>query len=486
MNDRIHKQYFNVKKRNINSNNAENDMERSKTPLENDDVMLVSGEASEIAASEVQKKDELEKIKPQQKVEAETSGKNYNMLLLCLVNDLEKSHTNQEYWKKKVNRLTGKNCKAIISHLTEKKPREIMMNLDVSCFKILLHRWKGWSRCAELSVDQLYSNLHKYLTHNWNHVEPFLSTYIDKVQKKELCKEEGLVVSCPLKWLKSLFYFKAVGNHVYNMTLPKDQWEKHISTECLSNWPFVSIRMTLPNFEMVHKNFNHDEFAVVNLNHRLNNFIADCPMNTKLHYRHSQFTDTYISSFVITYISQLKFMLTHQSVVTTKKRDDIMAALNEFTKDLVLATDSVDTNTEYYANLTPHPYIRYLGDNTPPPENVAEEETVTVRLKQITYPAVKFELVKFSCQYNLTTDGKLSFILSDNFASSNILNNCLSYECTLCNLTYNSFLAPYELSVHLVNNHGFEPNWLCSFCGVSFNTEDLSLSRWSHSCKYNP
>ncbi|XP_077286030.1 uncharacterized protein LOC143911144 [Arctopsyche grandis] len=413
------------------------------------------------------------------------------MKLINLIRPVDLS-TQATEWLKNTSLISAEDTKDILKKMQKYERGSFEKVLNKLFLKILLCRWKKYRIIDQFNHNSarnvVYCNIFRYLKRNWSYLQPYVKIYKKKcLLDPKIDFEELLVLSSSYRQLKAFLCSEPNLQTVYQKTTPLPHPVRYkVSAESLNNWPFVSIKIDLPAFGLARENCNHNEFKIVNLEHH-HKHVNESPMNIDLHYKQLEKCGEFLPSFVSTYLNQFKNFLFNASL-TSSLKDCLFVIISQFIRDIACIEGAIAVKTDYYMNFAPYPYVRYLAYQSS--LNLVEynqtvpvtKETLNVRLQQLTYPAVKFQLSKFNAIYETDPTGKISFKFSDSEYSIKCLENSVIYECQLCSKVFKSKDAAVEMSNHVAYLHGYEPSWTCTKCDVMLPSEVLSRGRWTHKC----
>lgn len=360
-----------------------------------------------------------------------------------------------------------------------------------TCIKKLILKYDGF-QIEGKSLQEVYSDLREFLKSNIDYLLSIKQSAIDDLTK--LDSEYVMEVYCPYQKLKSIIYTDQ--NHPgQSLICMKDTDDiPNAETPNLSilevlHCPHIAVHIVFPDFEMFRQNIPLSEYKLI---HFTSDYRPNVKQrNQKLKYKKppAGSKNRCFSYFLIEYISQLINSIEISNEINESKKNDMLSIFKEFKTDFSLCTDTIDVDTEYYSPLANQSYVRYMGQRRSKTNylssgvnQVKVEARKEMRLQEIINPTIKFALKKFNVKYSNSIDRNNTIYT---FQLQDKLNKCdwLLFSCVMCDVQFKGFLAKYEMSQHLINQHGKEPDWFCPKCDKSFVAKDLSVQRWKHTCR---
>lgn len=358
-----------------------------------------------------------------------------------------------------------------------------------TCIKKLILKYDGF-RIEGKPHHQIYSDLKEFLKSNIDYLLTIKQAAIDECTKQD--SYYVLEIKCPYQKLKSLFYTDQShpGQSLICQTDPNNIPNKkppNLSPLEVLRCPHVSVHIVFPNFEMFRQNVPVSQYKLIHFtpNYRPNVNQRNCKL--KYNAPPAGKKEKFHSAFIIEYISQLLNTIQTSNTITGSKKNDMVTIFKEFKSDFSLCTNMIDIGTEYFNPLANQSYVRYLGQKRNQADcllshdnQIKIEALKSMRLQEIISPTIKFGLKKFNVQYSVDKNTKCKFRTVDDQFLKKL--NWLVFACVMCDVRFRGFLAEYEMSQHVINQHGAEPDWFCPKCKKSFAATELSMKRWEHLC----
>lgn len=368
---------------------------------------------------------------------------------------------------------------------------QLDISIILSCIKKVMINWKHYFGDGDLS--SIHGKLIRHITKNVNYL---LSLKDQAVQYMEDNDPDRIIaqVTCPVRKYKTIFYQvinpdNEIINDKNSVFRDAKASSTFISSKDITNWPNIAVSILFTNFHLVHCNLPQSKFELIK-------FDADYRPKTQARcteLRYKSLTEdrrTLNTKAVTEYVDHIKQYVRMNPNIRIGKKVDLLSILTEIKQDIELCTDSIDTDTEYYAPTSKYSYARYLGqpdsgEVDQPSISVEDqikivENKTNIRMKETVNPVTKFIIKKFDVKFELLDTNKYKFAEEEETIPA--LRNCLTYECLLCSKTFSSMMATEEVGRHIIHTHGPEPDWLCVKCGKSYSTRKLSCERWNHSC----
>lgn len=371
------------------------------------------------------------------------------------------------------------------------KHSQMDISIILSCIKSVMISWKHYFRDKDLPSVQ--DRLQRHITKNVNHLMTLKDQAIQYMEDKD---PDRIIaqVTCPVRKYKTIFYQVITpDNEIINdknyICRDAKRSSVFISSKDIINWPNIAVSVVFNNFHLVHCNLPHSKFELIKFGTDYRPIAKErC---TELRYKSlAEDRRTLNAKVVAEYVDHIKQYVRMNPHIRIGKKVDLLSILTELKQDMEMCTDTIDTETEYYAPTSKYSYVRYLGQ---PDGGEADQPSITVedqikvvenktniRMKETVSPVTKFNVKKFDVKFELLDSNKYKFSAEDETIPA--LRNCLSYECLLCSKTFSSMTATEEVGKHIVHSHGPEPDWLCVKCGKSYSTRKLSCERWNHTC----
>lgn len=399
-------------------------------------------------------------------------------------------YTHEYLWKQKIYSMKEFQLKTVMDLLPIEPKNKLDESIYIEILKVLLINWDGLSAydCeVENSSEIVYKELLAYLNKNIITLRRIVLTKLTRNEQAELYEtefdesefDECIVVECPLKKLKTLFCSKIdiEKGMIYDITY-EDVYKSDFNyfPQNFSNWPHTAVKFSIKGFEILHQNYNHYEYNVINLDSTYKPEIEHAT-NTALHFLPNE-CDKYVRSpSIIQYIHNLRTKISHKSCeIPPGKKIEMITFLNEITRDFRHASEDVGLGVSYFMNLCPYPYVLCTSNSKVPdqPRGCKNNKLISIRLQQIVYPAVKFCVSKFPS----TTEDTQFLTIED-------LMNSLKYYCTVCKSRFETTVFS-EFMQHAITVHGFENgHYCCVRCDKYFPVKILSANRWTHTCMPN-
>lgn len=390
---------------------------------------------------------------------------------------LHNKYQHRDLWKKKIDSMKEIQLKTILYSLSINCKNKFDENINFEILKVLLINWNGLSVYhseLENPTKTLYDALFTYLKKNINTLKRIVLTKL--TQNEDTNVDECIVFEGSLRTLKTLFNsrFDIDEGKIYDLTY-KDviRNDYNFSPQNFTNWPHTAVKFSINGLEILHENYNHYEFNVINIDSKFYKPEIEQATNTKLHFLPNECNKCVQSSSIIEYIHNLRTRIMRKTCdLPAAKKVEVITFLNEFTYDLRLAVDDIGIGVSYFANFCPFPYVRYMANTNHSnyPRGRMSRSEITVRLQQIVYPAVKFCVSK-----SPTVVGDVVPLFKGDLMKS------LTYYCTLCKSKFET-IDFVEMTQHIINVHGTETGYVCVRCDRSFTVKILSGNRWTHAC----
>lgn len=352
-----------------------------------------------------------------------------------------------------------------------------------TCIKKLILKYDGF-QIEGKPRDQIYDDLKEFLKSNIDYLLSIKQAAINDCTKPD--HDYVLEVNCPYHKLKNIFYTDQShpGQSLICHTQVMPIRTRNLSTLEVLHCPHVAVRIVFPNFEMFRHNAPLSQYKLIHFTPDYRPIVKQRNQRLKYKTPPAGSKTSFYSMFIMEYISHLINTTKACKGINESKRNDLLTIFKEFNTDLSLCTDEIDIDTEYYSPLANQSYVRYMGQRRSEPNClVSHDNQIKVdaqkcmRLQEIIYPTVMFAVKKFTVPYS--KNNKYMFQFEDRFLKK---YDWLVFSCVMCDVRFEGFLAKYEMSQHVINQHGIEPDWFCPKCNKTFAATDLSVKRWKHLC----
>lgn len=371
---------------------------------------------------------------------------------------------------------------------------EINKKLLFEAAPIFMVNWCGWSSPLVFQIKQvMFSLFREYMRTSF---KKLITKSYKKVNKTVETTEKGiqtdvfdykpvsqykLVISGPLSIISNLTFLNLNDDIILKRHLPAPLPD--ITYQELLNWPFISVNLNILNIKISRSMaVDYDRYLCLagdkSLHPSSKFFFVIEESNTE--------PQIICYKFLVLYIENIMNLLRDTNELVTHRYLEIKSIFLEFLKDIEVVQNEriIPINLKITYSIGNGKYFRVFGTFDKSKESIVYQEILT--------PKVQFCLEKFSLS-NILCSGEIYFkdILDIqtnpsgteyiNFISK-IKNDCISYSCLFCKVSFNGELSIVKIINHLKENHKNELPVKCYRCKFQYNFKTLAGNRWCHIC----